>query len=153
MKLDFSARETPTGIHYRNDGYGIFRESHSQRQNGFGFFASQNTDLLFLFLSSSGTSLKRRESREMKKGISYMFVSPKGSEKKNKMVCASKTVSAVIVAHMQSPVLDRNIGLLHELVPSKRSIYVRTLFYNNHEEINENPSFQYSINRNLKIGS
>ncbi|CCU84213.1 hypothetical protein PHOSAC3_120830 [Mesotoga infera] len=34
----------------------------------------------------------------MKKGISYMFVSRKESEKENKMVCASKTVSVIIVA-------------------------------------------------------
>ncbi|PIJ60637.1 hypothetical protein V513_12090 [Mesotoga sp. H07.pep.5.3] len=118
-----------------------------------GFLRLKIRTSCFSFSQAPGTSVKRRESREMKKGISYMFVSPKGSEKKNKMVCASKTVSAVIVAHMQSPVLDRNIGLLHELLQSKRSIYVRTLFYDNHEEINENPSFQYSINRNLKIGS
>ena len=118
-----------------------------------GFLRLKIRTSCFSSSQASGTSVKRRESREMKKGISYMFVSPKGSEKKNKMVCASKTVSAVIVAHMQSPVLDRNIGLLHELLQSKRSIYVRTLFYDNHEEINENPSFQYSINRNLKIGS
>ena len=153
MKLDFSARETPTGIHYRNDGYGIFRESHSQRQNGFGFFASQNTDLLFLFLSSSRNFGKEERKSRNEKGHFLHVRFTKGIRKKNKMVCASKTVSAVIVAHMQSPVLDRNIGLLHELLQSKRFIYVRTLFYDNHEEINENPSFQYSINRNLKIGS
>jgi hypothetical protein len=68
MKLDFSARETPTGIHYRNDGYGIFRESHSQRQNGFGFFASQNTDLLFLFLSSSRNFGKEERKSRNEKG-------------------------------------------------------------------------------------
>ena len=118
-----------------------------------GFLRLKKRTSCFFSSQAPGTSVKRRENREMKRGISYMFVSPKGSEKKNKMVCASKTVSAIIVAHMQSPVLDRNIGLLHELLQSKRFIYVRTLFYDNHEEINENSSFQYSINRNLKIGS
>ncbi|MDK2944903.1 MAG: hypothetical protein PWQ24_1618 [Mesotoga sp.] len=49
-----------------------------------GFLRLKIRTSCFSFSQAPGTSVKRRESREMKKGISYMFVSPKGSERKTR---------------------------------------------------------------------